>query len=639
GNSATTTTYYGIQLINGAPSIVARNTTARVNTSQTLLTGQRYHIAGVFNSNTSRTLYLNGVPMVTATTTATFASTNQQVRIGRYVGSTTNYFDGYIDDSRIYARSLSSEEILSLYKQRETTTVVPTATIIYTPASLTGGNVIATLTGYSEEITISNNGGNNSYVFTGNGEFTFIYQDSDGNIGSTIAAVDWIDKTPPTFIGVISGYIYPGNVTITFADDNLSGALLNGLPYLSGTVISGQNSYEFIVEDTLGNRTGARFEINTNPPPIASIQYTPTSDNITTGTVVATLTGFNTTGIIVTNNAGSLFYTFTGNGDFTFDLLSLGGKTGSVTASVDWIKNRLHYSTTGWLENQGIDNGSIAGDIIVTLGTGSFSPVVANYIQIDMLPLGLTGHYTLSGTNTVIISLSGNALEHMAENSKENLNIRFLTGAFIDWNPDEVLDSTKTGLSLQFYDPPGFISGQQLRINGGLSGGKFYDWSSNHRATTGYGSISNSSRSGETVIGSFNGSTQYITVGTYTLPNYSISARFNSSVIDANRRTIVGSEGVDGFEISKSTANKIVIYYNTQLTSLTTLEANKRYHVVVVKDAVGTKLYINGVLEASNTYTAGLTNLPLSIGRWTTSQYRNGLIDEVKIYDSPITQI
>lgn len=58
---------------------------------------------------------------------------------------------------------------------------------------------------------------------------------------------------------------------------------------------------------------------------------------------------------------------------------------------------------------------------------------------------------------------------------------------------------------------------------------------------------------------------------------------------------------------------------------------------MVVKDAVGTKLYINGKLEASNAYTAGLTNLPLAIGRWTTSQYRNGTIDEVKIYDSPIT--
>lgn len=57
-----------------------------------------------------------------------------------------------------------------------------------------------------------------------------------------------------------------------------------------------------------------------------------------------------------------------------------------------------------------------------------------------------------------------------------------------------------------------------------------------------------------------------------------------------------------------------------------------------MKDTVGTKLYINGILEASNAYTAGLTNLPLAIGRWTTSQYRNGTIDEVKIYDTPITQ-
>jgi len=58
----------------------------------------------------------------------------------------------------------------------------------------------------------------------------------------------------------------------------------------------------------------------------------------------------------------------------------------------------------------------------------------------------------------------------------------------------------------------------------------------------------------------------------------------------------------------------------------------------MVKSATGTFLYINGVLENSNTYTAGITNLPLAVGRWTTSQYRNGNIDEVKIYDSAINQ-
>jgi len=58
----------------------------------------------------------------------------------------------------------------------------------------------------------------------------------------------------------------------------------------------------------------------------------------------------------------------------------------------------------------------------------------------------------------------------------------------------------------------------------------------------------------------------------------------------------------------------------------------------MVKNSTGTKLYINGVLENSNAYSAGLTSLPIAVGRWATSQYRNGKIDEVKIYDSAINQ-
>jgi hypothetical protein len=109
-------------------------------------------------------------------------------------------------------------------------------------------------------------------------------------------------------------------------------------------------------------------------------------------------------------------------------------------------------------------------------------------------------------------------------------------------------------------------------------------------------------------------------------------------VADAAYRTIIGSNGVDGLEISKNTSNNIVLYYNGTLTSTTTIQANKRYHLVMVKNATDTKLYINGVLENSNAYSAGLTSLPIAIGRWTTSQYRSGKIDEVKIYDSAINQ-
>ena len=140
----------------------------------------------------------------------------------------------------------------------------PTAQINYSTEALTNKDVIVTLVNASEEITITNNNGNNSYTFTDNGTFTFEFVDKAGNTGTAIAEVTWIDKTAPT----------------------------------------------------------------------AEIVY-----NITTQTsepVTATLTN-ESEEIVVTNNNGSRTYTFTENGDFTFEFVDKVGNKGTVIASVNWI--------------------------------------------------------------------------------------------------------------------------------------------------------------------------------------------------------------------------------------------------------------------------------------------------------------
>jgi hypothetical protein len=76
-------------------------------------------------------------------------------------------------------------------------TVAPTADVTYDPSTLTNTDVVATLGNYSENITITNNGGSNTYTFTGNDTFTFEFVDDAGNVGSTTATVTWIDKEAP----------------------------------------------------------------------------------------------------------------------------------------------------------------------------------------------------------------------------------------------------------------------------------------------------------------------------------------------------------------------------------------------------------------------------------------------------------
>ena len=98
--------------------------------------------------------------------------------------TTENWGDG---------RNFSSAAMINLFEDI-TKKSTPTAEIEYDITEETTKNVTAKLINPSTEITITNNNGSDTYVFTENGEFTFEFVDNYGNIGSTTARVNWIIK-------------------------------------------------------------------------------------------------------------------------------------------------------------------------------------------------------------------------------------------------------------------------------------------------------------------------------------------------------------------------------------------------------------------------------------------------------------
>ncbi|GHV21364.1 hypothetical protein FACS1894176_07130 [Bacteroidia bacterium] len=67
-------------------------------------------------------------------------------------------------------------------------------------------------------------------------------------------------------------------------------------------------------------------------------------DGPTDRSITATIS-FNKSGVIITNDTGSDTYTFTKNGDFTFEFKDSYGQTGSSTAKVNWIiENDFDYT-------------------------------------------------------------------------------------------------------------------------------------------------------------------------------------------------------------------------------------------------------------------------------------------------------
>jgi hypothetical protein len=88
-----------------------------------------------------------------------------------------------------------------------------------------------------------------------------------------------LDTIYPVFTGttlssinVISGgYYSTTGITIVFDDIHLSGATLNNTIYTSGTLITGELAYTFIVQDYAGNSTGMKFWIDLTKPTISGV--------------------------------------------------------------------------------------------------------------------------------------------------------------------------------------------------------------------------------------------------------------------------------------------------------------------------------------------------------------------------------
>jgi hypothetical protein len=82
--------------------------------STTLTTGVWYHIAFVYNYQTQQQiLYVNGVQDAIKSNAAAYQGTNGSIQIGStQVYSTTNYFNGYIDNLNITTQAKSATDVL-----------------------------------------------------------------------------------------------------------------------------------------------------------------------------------------------------------------------------------------------------------------------------------------------------------------------------------------------------------------------------------------------------------------------------------------------------------------------------------------------------------------------------------------------
>jgi len=114
-----TSNYFAVGFVNISgnlrASIIGRNTTfTQSNSTVNRSLNTWYHLVGVFESATSRKLYVNGVLDHTGTTSVTELANGTGVRIGSQFA--THFFNGQIAEGLIYNRVLPDAEIAQLYQ-------------------------------------------------------------------------------------------------------------------------------------------------------------------------------------------------------------------------------------------------------------------------------------------------------------------------------------------------------------------------------------------------------------------------------------------------------------------------------------------------------------------------------------------
>ena len=243
--------------------------------------------------------------------------------------------------------------------------VAPVGTIEYSNTNLTNQSVTATITFAEEDVTITNNGGKNTYTFDMNGEFEFEFVDKVGNRGTAIAEVGWIDKREiKATISYDRNDITNQDVTasITFDKDNVS--ILNEAGEVIDTIrIGNAYTYTFTENGTheirfigpAGNTGTAIAEVTwiDKTPPAATVTYD--IRELTKQDVTATVT-FDEGGVTILDEEGNKLengdtHVFTENGSYTFYYVGPLGNRGTAVATVDWIDKtaptaEIEYSTT-----------------------------------------------------------------------------------------------------------------------------------------------------------------------------------------------------------------------------------------------------------------------------------------------------
>ena len=292
--------------------------------------------------------------------------------------------------------------------------IPPTATVSYDPSTTTLGSVVATLTWFSEEITITNNSGSATYVFTDNGSFVFEYEDIAWNTWATTATVTRIITSIPS-VSLTSPLSWA-----VWVWRNQQRDIIFNKPMNTGSY--GPLTNLVSVSPAVGWLVGTRTDSQTLVVTHDTLDYV-TDYTVTVTDAIEDLDGMN-----------PLF-------DYQFGF--------QTESNIELI-----YDST-YFEESINNDGTVQTLLTVMLSWDTFDANIVTgwYVSAFNLPAGLNAEFTLLNSTTLRIGMTGIASPHDNSADKNNGAIVFTDNAFATYNSFQVTNSARSDIEFNFFNP------------------------------------------------------------------------------------------------------------------------------------------------------------------------------------------
>ena len=343
-----------------------------------------WHHVAVIDDGTNAIMYLNGVQIINTTrpNTSTYTKESSFLRIGKWTDDEANdYFDGKIDDVRIYSRTLSATEITNLYSrsskiQKVKSGITNNGLVGYWSFEDATGTKATDFSGQGNTGTLTNMDANTDWVA--------------GKIGKALD-FDGVDDYMTATASTLPTGSNPVTVAAWFyvnSYDNIRTAIAG-----YGQLATNYANFEMIIGTSGENR---RIMIVTE----GTSMY---------GTASVT-TGIWHHGVIIDDGTNMEIY-LDGQLDASAARLSVSNKLSQYVYIGDYINQSESWELNGKVDDVRIYNRALSATEILTLYNSTKSTKV-NSSQNNKLTNGLVGLWSFDGpdiSGTTAYDRSGNA--------------------------------------------------------------------------------------------------------------------------------------------------------------------------------------------------------------------------------------